>query len=69
MREAERAKKEVEDELSREKASYEMSLSSITSKLNKADVELGKTRDELELAWQRADTVSNEVEAVRREVK
>ena len=50
MRETERARKKVEDELSHEKAAYKIGLSSITLKLSKANAELYKTQDELKLA-------------------
>lgn len=48
--EAERAKKDVEDELYRQKQLFDSACSQATSKLNKVEVELAATRGDLEQA-------------------
>ena len=69
VREAERGKREAEDELFREKSGYKSGLASATSKLDKAETELSKIKNELELARQQAEASSKEVEVARQEAE
>ena len=65
MREVEKAKKEAEDELAREKGAYESAFSQTSSKLKKDEAELMTMLGDLELAYQRVDAASGEVEVAK----